>query len=240
MLDTKLLFAFALLLIWGGWGLRKYIRPYFAKRKLKKWLDKQKNKDEILKAQAQLKQLYKFSFRYTVARLAKFRYRIKADRFLYGEIDCLSFIYILSMASPKTGEVFVDLGSGSGRAVFTAALSYPFQAAIGIEQLPDLVKLSKKIQNNYQTLSDTNTIVKFVQGDLLTYPLETANVVFINATAFGGVFWQKIQIKLKKLTKGTRVIINTHSLSVDGFTLIYSGYNIMSWGMTMVSIYQKE
>jgi len=33
----------------------------------------------------------------------------------YGEVDCMDFIQLLDLSAPKQGEVFVDLGSGTGK-----------------------------------------------------------------------------------------------------------------------------
>lgn len=41
------------------------------------------------------------------------------------QVDVSDFLAILDTAKPKVGEVFVDLGSGTGKAVLAAACGFP-------------------------------------------------------------------------------------------------------------------
>ena len=76
----------------------------------------------------------------------------------YGEVVCASFLQILCyVATSKTcsdavtdgnNRIFYDLGCGTGRAVFCAALSpHQFQKVIGIELIPELLESAVKVQN---------------------------------------------------------------------------------------------
>lgn len=42
-----------------------------------------------------------------------------------SQVDVPDFLCILGIAKPREGEVFVDLGSGTGKAVLTAACGFP-------------------------------------------------------------------------------------------------------------------
>lgn len=62
---------------------------------------------------------------------------------VYGEIEFLPFAKILHKLKgygglQKPGGVFVDVGCGSGRPVFAAALYHDFDRCIGIEILEGL------------------------------------------------------------------------------------------------------
>ena len=73
---------------------------------------------------------------YDIARVEKKRQRdagIYVEGIQYGEIKPSSFARVLSWMEPKKGERFYDLGSGTGKAVLTAAALYPLGAATGIE-----------------------------------------------------------------------------------------------------------
>lgn len=67
----------------------------------------------------------------------------------YGEVDSESFLRILAVANdinPNFGKTFYDLGSGSGLACITSALSsYQFSSVKGIELVPSLASLSNQI-----------------------------------------------------------------------------------------------
>jgi len=66
---------------------------------------------------------------------------------VYGEISFQSFINILDRARPLQGEVFFDLGHGTGRALCVAALQYGsiLSKIGGIEIIPELFSESEKV-----------------------------------------------------------------------------------------------
>lgn len=150
------LFLFILILTWGGWALRKYIRPYFRRKKLKIWLENHANSTSFNTAIKQLLSIYRFSFSHLVAKFAKITRNLTQSIYLYGEIDILNFIYILDKLNPNTEDVFYDLGSGAGKAVLTAATAFPFKKAIGIEIVPELITLSQSRLAKYHVQAFSN------------------------------------------------------------------------------------
>ena len=68
---------------------------------------------------------------------------------LYGEVTFDSLAGLLRAVAPEPGAVFLDLGSGCGRAVFTAALTQPFRECRGVELLPSLFEESTKALRIY-------------------------------------------------------------------------------------------
>ena len=60
------------------------------------------------------------------------------DGIQYGEVSAASFARCLEWVTPVAGEVFYDLGSGTGKAVLTAAALHPLAATCGIEIQPRL------------------------------------------------------------------------------------------------------
>lgn len=89
----------------------------------------------------------------------------KDQSLVFGEIVPLSFMQILGMIDyrNKNNLVFVDLGSGIGRACLCAALSpFPFKKVWGIEIVPSLVDVShdclQKLRNYVNTVSPITTI----------------------------------------------------------------------------------
>jgi hypothetical protein len=63
----------------------------------------------------------------------------------YGEVASDGFAEILALAEPQPGEAFIDLGSGSGKAVVLAAALYPFSKAVGVEFVRALHLASSRI-----------------------------------------------------------------------------------------------
>ena len=53
----------------------------------------------------------------------------------YGEINIRAFYSILCKANMKENTLFVDMGCGTGKAVFLAALCFPVIKSLGIEIL---------------------------------------------------------------------------------------------------------
>lgn len=76
---------------------------------------------------------------YTVAREEKAQQRaagVFIEGIQYGEVKAEAFARCLDWVEPVAGEIFFDLGSGTGKAVLTAAALHPFAAATGIEIQP--------------------------------------------------------------------------------------------------------
>jgi len=65
---------------------------------------------------------------------------LAGDGLVYGEFDATFFARLLAAAQPRQGDIFVDVGSGVGRLILTAALLWPSAWANchGIELLPEL------------------------------------------------------------------------------------------------------
>ncbi|CAM9374606.1 unnamed protein product, partial [Laminaria digitata] len=57
------------------------------------------------------------------------------------QVDVPDFLAILDIAKPREGEVFVDLGSGTGKAVLASSCGFPeFSKCLGIELVQGLVE----------------------------------------------------------------------------------------------------
>ena len=110
---------------------------------------------------------------------------------------------MLDMAKVTPQDLVMDLGSGDGAIVITAAKRGV--RAIGVEYNPDLVRLSRDVAAA-QHVSDRAT---FVQADLFTADLSKATVV----TMF---LLQSINLKLRPtlldLKPGTRIVSNTFDM----------------------------
>jgi hypothetical protein len=59
--------------------------------------------------------------------------------FTYGEVVFSYFLAALSLAEPQPGEVFWDIGCGTGKPIAIAAMGYPnLSACWGVELLHGL------------------------------------------------------------------------------------------------------
>lgn len=166
--------------------------------------------------------------------------------YTYGEVTFYSFVNLLEIVQPKPGEVFYDLGSGAGKAVFIAGLVFDLGKACGIEKLTGLYNLSSQLVEKLKTIPETQQYfpnkqfnIEFIHGDILSQDISDANIVFISATCFRGEFWDRVVGKLAKLKTGTRVILGSVALNIGGYKLIHTNLHLMSWGMSTVFIYEK-
>lgn len=240
MSNIEVVFALFLALIWGAWMIRKFIRPYFGKKKNDLWLQKYQQKKRIQSALKLLNKVYANVNGHRVAKFAKLRRNIQSDSFLYGEIDFLAFMALMSYCSPTKEDVFFDLGSGAGKAVLSAALGFELKQAIGIELIPELVNLSNKLLGEVAGQSQMNcSPVMFLRDDILSADFSAASIVFINATAFQGQVWDNLLSKILQLAAGTRVVITSKRLPTSHFQIIYQGMEVMSWGMNSAFVYNK-
>lgn len=225
------LFLVSLFLVWTSYlGL---LKPYLAKREFRAWL----NRPRVKQSLATLTKLYEKVDAMAVAREAWQQPKFNDYAFIYGEIDCISFIAILETLNPSPEDVFYDLGSGSGKAVFTAALSFDFAACKGIELVPELYVLSCKLQANLPTIA---TPIEFINADFMQVDLTEATLIFINAACYVGETWAALVNKLLQLKPGTRIILASKQLPQPQFSLLQTELRYMSWGTTQVNLYQKN
>jgi hypothetical protein len=129
---------------------------------------------------------------------------------------------MLDMAKLTAPDYLMDLGSGDGRTVITAAKRGA--TAVGIEYNPDMVELSKK---NAAT-ENAGSKVTFMKADLFETDLSKATVI----TMF---LLPQINLKLRPtildLKPGTRVVSNTFTMDdwIPDETATITEDNCSSW-----------
>lgn len=110
---------------------------------------------------------------------------------------------MLEMAEITSDDYLIDLGSGDGRLVISAAKLGAH--AVGVEYNPEMVEFSKKNAKEAGVSEKT----EFIQADLLNYDLSKATVI----TMF---LLPEINLKLRpgflNLKPGTRIVSNTFSM----------------------------
>ena len=110
---------------------------------------------------------------------------------------------MLDMAKVTPQDVVMDLGSGDGRTVITAAKRGA--RAMGVEYNPEMVQLSKTAAAA-ERLGDKAT---FVQADLFTVDLSRASVITMFLLPTINL---KLRPALLELKPGTRVVSNTFDM----------------------------
>lgn len=170
--------------------------------------------------------------------------------FIYGEIDFLAFFSILEKVKPQPSDIFYDLGSGTGKAVFAAAFFFDIARSCGIELVPILSEKANKNLHESKCLLQNSPIVlardhledlskiEFIQDSFLTYDFKEASMIYVAATSLNHDTWEALVEKLAYLNSGTRVMVATKRIKHERFYLIYQGAELMSWGLCPVNIYR--
>jgi len=192
----------------------------------------------LRKLKRQFRNLYKNTNGFIVSKQARDKIKKSDFTLSYGEIEFNYFAKILHLVKPKPSDTFVDLGSGAGKAVITAALLYPFKKCIGIELLPELHHASLKVKAKLE--KNIRDKVDFMQGNFFEFDIKQADCIFVNATGFFGEDLDSLKHYLHDMKPDARLIISSKLMPEDSFKLIHQGFYAMSWGMSRVCIYQPR
>ena len=160
---------------------------------------------------------------YLIAREEKQEQRnngIFVDGIQYGEVDMTAFASALAWVSPKSGERFIDLGSGIGKAVLAAAASYAFESCTGVEILEPLHDAAlRALATCRKTLLAHE--VEFICADALEHPWSTsADVVFVSLTCFTDEMVERVKVGAAALPTGARMLVTSRPLDVEALRLL--------------------
>lgn len=105
-----------------------------------------------------------------------------------GEILYPAVHKLLSGLSLTESDVFVDLGSGTGKVVTQVFLTSVVKEAHGIELVPELhqraLQAAEKMQLDLPEFFQDERKLTFSEGSFLEVPLHNASVVLINSVCF--------------------------------------------------------
>lgn len=168
---------------------------------------------------------------------------------VYGEVLMSSLARVLCKHVPmKAGQVFYDVGHGTGRGVFLAALLHDFKRCSGIEILNGLYTAStevlKKWNSDYAPKSTTGKGVggpeiTLHHSDFRLIDFSDGDVVFANSTCFDEQLMTDLARSCERLKQGTYVVTLTKGLNSTHFQVVESKQYAMSWGMA-TAITQKK
>lgn len=167
--------------------------------------------------------------------------KLTGSQYTYGEILPLQFFFLLKMAKPKPNGVFWDLGSGTGKALITAALEYPdFKKICGVELLGGLYDAGVSAVKRYCEISKTDRDkFKLVKGDMTQVDWSDADLIYTSSICFPGELIEKLAEKGKGLKPGTKII----SLKSWGLPEVYKiAHSVkvkMTWGNNGVYILER-
>lgn len=119
----------------------------------------------------------------------------------YQGITAETFNRLLSHLSVDLSEfVFIDVGSGKGRAVLLAS-SFPFQRIIGVELSPALTEVARANIKIYHDPLQKCLDIECVCSDATNVPLPLENTIFYLFNPFDGCIMQKFVKRLEESLK---------------------------------------
>ena len=174
----------------------------------------------------------------------------------YGEIDFHSFADILERLEMREGDTLVDLGSGTGRALVTAALLFgPSLARVhGIELLASLHSPCEQVLVKLRALLEAEPAffaehlrckVTSERGDITdtdatAMDWTVADVVFINSTLFDAKLMTTLcAMASARMRSGTRVITLTRPWLSPQWQVSEPRQYRMSWGVASAFVHVK-
>lgn len=173
---------------------------------------------------------------------------------VYGEISFQPFKLFIDQIKKdynvlvKPGGVFLDIGSGSGKAVFAAMLAHEFDGCYGIEILEGLHNISMEILKKWDEkylksceeilVKKKRTRLQFTLGDVLEvdWPAHV-DVYFLNSTCFSTNFLRDLTRKLNATCKSGAIIVTaTHPLPdktnfhhLQRYTVVQEAWGEATW-----------
>lgn len=157
---------------------------------------------------------------------------------LYGEMPFDTWKAIVETAKPKENAVFVDLGSGVGRAIIQSHLLFDFKKSIGVELLDGLHNKAVEIFDNFKKTIEPqvaeslkNKEVLFLKDNILKVDLSEADFVYMcHPFKNEQEFLQLEQRFLSQLKKGTKIVTIIRQLRNEAFKKHGSTMFDFSWG----------
>lgn len=153
--------------------------------------------------------------------------------FGFGETPPSTLKKIIESIDYQDYNLFVDLGSGRGKAVLTANILYDLKG-IGIELLPTHVCRSRKLKQAFGIEQ-----VEFLQKDIFNSDLSKKGIYYVVATSFDEPTAWKLNEKFKEIPMGSTIITVHHKLTKPEFKLTSNFQGIFSWGFDQVYFYRR-
>eukprot|EP00927_Polykrikos_kofoidii_P062532 TRINITY_DN57347_c0_g1_i1.p1 TRINITY_DN57347_c0_g1~~TRINITY_DN57347_c0_g1_i1.p1 ORF type:complete len:310 (+),score=38.93 TRINITY_DN57347_c0_g1_i1:77-1006(+) len=175
---------------------------------------------------------------------------------VYGEVMTDSFLHILcTHLAPETQakKTFVDLGSGTGKAVALASLH--FAEAVGLELQEKLHQAAGGLSANFVLRAVEFGMqlgkIDLVQADFLGVLTpewkdaagqpwwEVATAVFATSPKFCASTMRGIARRAAMMRTGARIATVRHTLEDPALEEIWRGEGIFSWGADTVIVYRR-
>jgi hypothetical protein len=167
----------------------------------------------------------------------------ETDSLVYGEISYSAMYELVKTLKSKgylagTEDLFLDLGSGVGKAVLMAALLHPFQRCVGFEVLPELHQMAEELLRKCQT--ECTSVLQSVQADYLQADWPQASVVLSNSTCLSRETFDQLVLKAELLPSGSVFISMSKAIHNAQWSLVEYSQKALHWGVCSFYIYVKN
>ena len=187
------------------------------------------------------------------------RERLKDPVLAYGEITFdLIGLSLRTIREDYDGllegdQVFYDLGSGVGKAVFATLLLHTWKRCVGVEVLSGLYDASLELADRWRKMQDSidddvysaeqkRTELHFLCENFSRkeFSMEDATLGFANSTCFDENLMIQIAAKADQMREGTFFITATKRLPSLSWELLERDKYKMSWGEAEVFLHRKK
>ncbi len=149
----------------------------------------------------------------------------------YGEIMPAASVQLIDALNLRATDTFVDLGSGVGKLVLTAALCSKVGRAIGVELGRERHRDAVSVVRAAQALGVLRPgVVELRNQDILRTSLAGATVLYTCSTAFPSAFTERVARRVARLRRAVRfVTLQELGCDIPGFALAQVLRLDMSW-----------
>lgn len=172
---------------------------------------------------------------------------LKSKSYVYGEVVPDSFYEFMQDVQPKSSDVFYDLGSGTGKAIFLAHWFFEFKKCIGIELLDPLYNASVEALKKYEEeirpkLHNKleHSQIQLIHGDILKMDYSDADIVFVNSTCFQEDLMNALDEKLECLRPNAHIITLSKPLKSPAYYQYKHKLYDFSWGQATAFYHRKR
>lgn len=172
---------------------------------------------------------------------------LKSKSFVYGEVVPDTFYEIIQDLQPKPSDIFYDLGSGTGKAIFLAHWLFEFRKCIGIELLDTLYNASVEVMKRYETeikpklrYKLENSEMQLIHGDILKYDMSDADIIFVNSTCFQEDLMTALDEKLECVRPNAHIITLSKPLKSPYYYQYKHKLYDFSWGQATAFYHRKR
>ena len=148
------------------------------------------------------------------------------DRWYYAPSGWLALRRIMPRREVSRDDVFIDLGSGMGRAVYQAA-RYPFKRVIGVElskELNDIAIENLEHASGRLVCKD----VELVNSDVLDYEIpDDVTVVYLANPFTGTIFSRVIDMLKESLERSPRLLRIIYVNPLEEYILLGKGAKLV-------------